>query len=112
MAETIVVGQPHWAVLKGIIQCHDLKVEARMWLDLVCARIIPSKNTTHVPIDVAILVTCIMDCRHINVGEIIAEQFKRKARKSQPLFPILFSSVCFAFRPTASVQASGQNSES
>ncbi|MCD9645461.1 hypothetical protein HAX54_034411 [Datura stramonium] len=44
------------------------KFEARMWLDLVCSRLMPSQNTTKVPIKVAILVACIMDHVHINVG--------------------------------------------
>ncbi|MCD7448925.1 hypothetical protein HAX54_047264, partial [Datura stramonium] len=42
--------QPQRATSKGMIHCHDLKFEARMWLDLT----------------------------HINVGEIIVEQFNRK----------------------------------
>ncbi|MCE2055884.1 hypothetical protein HAX54_043663 [Datura stramonium] len=57
----IARDQPHWATSKGMIHRHDLKFEARMWLDLICARIIPSKNTTQVPIEVAILFSCIMD---------------------------------------------------
>ncbi|MCD9560618.1 hypothetical protein HAX54_019335 [Datura stramonium] len=96
---------------KGRDYRHDLKLEARMWLDLVCARIIPSKNTTHVPIETAILVACIMDCRHINVEEIIAEQFKRKARQkatSMP-YPVLISLLCLhanypQFRPLDQIE--------
>ncbi|MCD9644458.1 hypothetical protein HAX54_032674 [Datura stramonium] len=61
VAKIIVVGPLHWATTKGVIHWHDLKFEARMLLDLVCARIIPSKNTTHIPIETAILVACIMD---------------------------------------------------
>ncbi|MCE3050667.1 hypothetical protein HAX54_047778, partial [Datura stramonium] len=102
----ITEGQPQWAVLKGEIHFHDLKFEARMWLDFVCARIISFKNTTHVPIEVAILVAFIMDQRHINVGEIIAEQFKRKARQQATSipYPILISLLrlranCPMFRP-------------
>ncbi|MCD7448921.1 hypothetical protein HAX54_047260, partial [Datura stramonium] len=34
LAKIIVVGQPHLVVAKAIIQRHDLKFEARMWLDL------------------------------------------------------------------------------
>ncbi|MCD9641482.1 hypothetical protein HAX54_027679 [Datura stramonium] len=65
---------------------------ARMWLDLVCAQLIPSQNTTEVPIEVVVLIACIIDHTHINVGEIIVDQFKRKAKKQATplLYPILF----------------------
>ncbi|MCD9642567.1 hypothetical protein HAX54_029440, partial [Datura stramonium] len=56
-------------------------------MDLVCAWIIPSKNTTQVPIEVAIFVACIVDQTHINVGEIIIDQFKKKAKKQATSLP-------------------------
>ncbi|MCD9645104.1 hypothetical protein HAX54_033780, partial [Datura stramonium] len=34
VASIISEGQPKWAILKGNIHRHDLKFEARMWLDL------------------------------------------------------------------------------
>ncbi|MCD9642484.1 hypothetical protein HAX54_029322, partial [Datura stramonium] len=71
-------SQPQWAISRGMIHRRDLKFEARMRLEIVCARLIPSQNTTEVPIEVVILIACIMDHVHINVGEIIADQFKRR----------------------------------
>ncbi|MCE3052481.1 hypothetical protein HAX54_052731 [Datura stramonium] len=53
-------------------------------------------NTTQVPIKVAILFAYIVDDTHINVGEIIADQFKRKAKQqatSLP-YPSLVSILC------------------
>ncbi|MCD7466015.1 hypothetical protein HAX54_002328 [Datura stramonium] len=58
-----------------------------MWLDLVYARLIPSHNTTQVAIEFGILVAYIMDHTHINVGEIIADQFKRKAKQQATSLP-------------------------
>ncbi|MCE0481015.1 hypothetical protein HAX54_038371 [Datura stramonium] len=40
-----------------------------------------SPNTMEVPVEVSILVECIMDHVHINVGELIADQFKLRAKK-------------------------------
>ncbi|MCE3052015.1 hypothetical protein HAX54_051414, partial [Datura stramonium] len=84
----------------------DLKFEARMWLDLVCARLIPSRNTSKVPIEVSILPSCIMDHLHINVGEIIVDRFKCKAMQQATTlpFPNLVSTLCMRaacpfFRP-------------
>ncbi|MCD7464924.1 hypothetical protein HAX54_000212 [Datura stramonium] len=39
-----------------------------MGLDFVCSRLIPSRNTSEVPIEVEIVLSCIMDYVHINVG--------------------------------------------
>ncbi|MCE3216544.1 hypothetical protein HAX54_006844, partial [Datura stramonium] len=64
-----------------MVHRYDLKFEARIWLDLVCAWITPSMNTTQVPIEVAILVDHIMDLTHLNIGEIIVDQLKKKAKK-------------------------------
>ncbi|MCD7473170.1 hypothetical protein HAX54_014823 [Datura stramonium] len=78
VANLIAKGQPQRAISKGLIHQHDIKFEAHMWLDLVCSRIMPSLNMSKVPIEVAILLACIMDHIHINVEKIIADQFKRK----------------------------------
>ncbi|MCD9559741.1 hypothetical protein HAX54_017974 [Datura stramonium] len=75
-ANLIAKGRPQWATSKGLIHRHDLKFEARMWLDLVCSRLMPSLNTLEVLIEVDIILSCIMDHVHINAGEIIADQFK------------------------------------
>ncbi|MCD7461797.1 hypothetical protein HAX54_047131 [Datura stramonium] len=83
----IAKGLPQWATSKGLIHQHDLKFEARIWLDLVCSRIMPSLNISKVPIEVVILIACIMDHVHINVGEIIADQFKHKAKKQATALP-------------------------
>ncbi|MCD7454902.1 hypothetical protein HAX54_026467 [Datura stramonium] len=56
-------------------------------IDLVCARLMPSQNTIEVPIEVAILIACIMDYVHINVGEIITDQFKRRAKQQATSLP-------------------------
>ncbi|MCE3051833.1 hypothetical protein HAX54_050934 [Datura stramonium] len=88
--------QLQWTISRGLIHQHDLKFDACIWLDLVCARLIPSQNTREVPIEVAILISCIMDNVHINVGEIIADQFKRRAKQqatSLP-YPSLVSMLC------------------
>ncbi|MCE0481319.1 hypothetical protein HAX54_038997 [Datura stramonium] len=81
VANIIAMRQPQWSISRGLIHRYDLKFEARMRLDLVCARLIPSQNTTEVPIEVSILISCIMDHVHINAGEIIADQFKRRAKQ-------------------------------
>ncbi|MCD9645805.1 hypothetical protein HAX54_035061 [Datura stramonium] len=60
-----------------------------MWLDLVCSRLMPSRNTSEVPIEVVILLACIMKHVHINVGEIIADQFRRKAKQQATTFHFL-----------------------
>ncbi|MCD9641817.1 hypothetical protein HAX54_028262 [Datura stramonium] len=44
-----------------------------------------------VPIEVAILVSCVMDHTYINVGEIIADQFKRKAKRQAT--PLLYPNI-------------------
>ncbi|MCE3050560.1 hypothetical protein HAX54_047520 [Datura stramonium] len=54
----VAEGQPLWAIMKGNISHQDLKFEAGMWLNLVCARLIPSKNTIHVSIEF-LLVCCV-----------------------------------------------------
>ncbi|MCD9561523.1 hypothetical protein HAX54_020685 [Datura stramonium] len=66
-----------------------------MWLDLVYSRLIPSRNTSKVPIEFSILLACIIDHVHINMGEIIADQFKRKAKQQATTlsFPNLTNSV-------------------
>ncbi|MCD9641458.1 hypothetical protein HAX54_027644 [Datura stramonium] len=53
-------------------------------------------NTTEVPIEVSILIACIIDHVHINVGEIIADQFKRRAKQQATSFPYpsLISMLC------------------
>ncbi|MCD7453207.1 hypothetical protein HAX54_020012 [Datura stramonium] len=38
----------------------ELKFDARMWLDLIYSRMMPSRNISEVPIEVAILLACIM----------------------------------------------------
>ncbi|MCD7456274.1 hypothetical protein HAX54_031078 [Datura stramonium] len=81
VANIIEIGQPQWAISNGLIHRRDLKFEARMWLDLVCARLIPSQNKTEVPIEVSILMSCIMDHVHINVGELTVEQFKQRDKQ-------------------------------
>ncbi|MCD7469339.1 hypothetical protein HAX54_008281 [Datura stramonium] len=92
----IAQGQPQWAISKGLVHQHDLKFEARMWLDLVFSRLMPSLNTSEVPIEVSILLACIIDHVHINVGEIIADQFKRKAKQQATAlpFPNLVCMLC------------------
>ncbi|MCD7457680.1 hypothetical protein HAX54_035843 [Datura stramonium] len=92
----IAKGRPQRAISKGLIHRHDLKFEARMWLYLVCSRLIPSRNTLEVPIEVSILLACIMDYVHFNVGEIIVDQFKWKAKQQAKAlqFPNLVSMVC------------------
>ncbi|MCE3215013.1 hypothetical protein HAX54_000539 [Datura stramonium] len=73
---------------------------------LVCSRLIPSWNTSEVPIEVAILLACIMDHVHINVGEIIADQFKRKAKQQATVLPfpnlvcmLYMRATCPLFQP-------------
>ncbi|MCE3216988.1 hypothetical protein HAX54_009863 [Datura stramonium] len=87
VARVIAQGQPQWVVSKGLIHRLDLKFDACMWLDLVCSRLIPSRNASEVPIEVAILLACIMKHVHINVGEIIADQFRRKAKQQATALP-------------------------
>ncbi|MCD7467089.1 hypothetical protein HAX54_004292 [Datura stramonium] len=106
VTDAIIEGQPLWVVMKGDISRQDLKFEARMWLDLVCTRLIPSMNTIHISIEVAILIACIMARIHINMGEIITKQFKRKARQHTTFMPflVLISLLCIkacfpCFRP-------------
>ncbi|MCD9644128.1 hypothetical protein HAX54_032112 [Datura stramonium] len=50
-------------------------------------RLIPSWNTSEVPIVVAILLACIMEHVHINVGEIIVDQFRRKDKQQAIALP-------------------------
>ncbi|MCD7473266.1 hypothetical protein HAX54_015000 [Datura stramonium] len=57
----IAISQPQWAISRGLIHRRDLKFEARMWLDLVCSWLMPSPNTIEVPIEISIIVACIMD---------------------------------------------------
>ncbi|MCD9639162.1 hypothetical protein HAX54_023519 [Datura stramonium] len=88
---------PHvTASYRGLIHHGDLKFEVHVWLDFVRASLIPSQNTTEIPIEVSILIACIMDNVHINVGELIADQFKRRAKQqatSLP-YPCLISMSC------------------
>ncbi|MCD9560150.1 hypothetical protein HAX54_018631 [Datura stramonium] len=67
----------------------------------VCGQDIPitPKNTTEVPIEFAILIACIIDHVHINVGEIIADQFKRRDKKQDTSFP--YPSLMSQFQATA-----------
>ncbi|MCD9640331.1 hypothetical protein HAX54_025607 [Datura stramonium] len=60
---------------------------AHMWLDLVCSWLMPSQITIEVSIEVAILIACIMDHVHINVGEVITDQFKRRAKQQVKALP-------------------------
>ncbi|MCD7463877.1 hypothetical protein HAX54_051624 [Datura stramonium] len=106
VANLIAKGRPQWATSKGLIYWHDLKFEARMWLDLVFLRLIPSLNTSEVPIEVSILLAFIMNHVHINVGEIIADQFKRKAKKQATALPfpnlvcmLCIQATCPLFKP-------------
>ncbi|MCE3216161.1 hypothetical protein HAX54_005154 [Datura stramonium] len=96
VARIIAQGQPQWVVSKGLIHRRDLKFDARMCLDLVYSRLMPSRNTSEVPIEVAILLACIMKHVHINVGEIIVDQFRRKAKQQATAlpFPSLVSMLC------------------
>ncbi|MCD9645674.1 hypothetical protein HAX54_034740 [Datura stramonium] len=61
-----------------------------------CIRLIPSRNTSEVPIKVAILLYCIMEHVNINVREIISDQFRRKSKKQATTlpFPTLVSMLC------------------
>ncbi|MCD9643257.1 hypothetical protein HAX54_030555 [Datura stramonium] len=61
VANLIAKGRPQWDTSEGLIHWRDLKFKARMWLNLVCSRLIPSRNTSEVPIEVSILLACIMD---------------------------------------------------
>ncbi|MCD7469065.1 hypothetical protein HAX54_007700 [Datura stramonium] len=76
VARIIAQCQPQWEVSKGLIHRHDLNFDACMWSNLVFSRLMPSRNTLEVPIEVAILLACIMKHVHINVGEIIDDQFR------------------------------------
>ncbi|MCE0482122.1 hypothetical protein HAX54_040524 [Datura stramonium] len=49
--------------------------------------LMPSWNTSDVPIEVAILLACIMEHVHINGGEIIVDQFRRKAKQLATALP-------------------------
>ncbi|MCD7455209.1 hypothetical protein HAX54_027421 [Datura stramonium] len=73
---------------------------------LDCKRLMPSLNTSKVPIKVSIFFACIMDHVHINMGEIIANQFKCKAKQQATAlaFPNLVCMLCMRatcpmFRP-------------
>ncbi|MCD7462783.1 hypothetical protein HAX54_049357 [Datura stramonium] len=68
--------------------------EAFSCLTSICVR--GRENTSEVPIKVSILLSCIMDHVHINVGEIIADQFKWKAKQQDTSlpFPNLVSMLC------------------
>ncbi|MCD9642068.1 hypothetical protein HAX54_028666, partial [Datura stramonium] len=54
-------GDPIMPNIPGLIHRRDLKFEDRIWLDLVCVRLIPSWNTSEVSIEVVVLLACIMD---------------------------------------------------
>ncbi|MCE0482532.1 hypothetical protein HAX54_041361 [Datura stramonium] len=58
--------------------------------------LMPSQNTLEVPIEVAILLACIMKHVNINVGEIIADQFRRKDKQQATTlpFPSLVIMLC------------------
>ncbi|MCD7471675.1 hypothetical protein HAX54_012286 [Datura stramonium] len=65
VARIIAQGQPQWVVSKGLIHRRDLKFDARMCLDLVYSRLMPSRNTSEVPIEVATLQGGIIEaCAH------------------------------------------------
>ncbi|MCE2055587.1 hypothetical protein HAX54_042920 [Datura stramonium] len=57
------------------------------FLELVWELYASYKNKTEVPIDVAILIACIMDHVYINVGKIITDQFKRRAKQQATSLP-------------------------
>ncbi|MCD7473201.1 hypothetical protein HAX54_014857, partial [Datura stramonium] len=61
VANLIAKGRAQWATSKGLVHRHDLKFETHMRLDLVSSRLMPSWNTSKVPIEVSILLACIMD---------------------------------------------------
>ncbi|MCD9638308.1 hypothetical protein HAX54_022183 [Datura stramonium] len=63
------------------------RTEAFSCLTSVCLRLMPSMNTSKVPIEVFILLACLMDHVHINVEEIIVDQFKWKAKQQATAFP-------------------------
>lgn len=44
----------------GYISQHDLKFEAKLWLELVCARIMPFKNDQRIHNEAVILIACLM----------------------------------------------------
>ncbi|MCE0482421.1 hypothetical protein HAX54_041190 [Datura stramonium] len=53
VSNIVVEGKHLRAVMKGNISLRDLKFTTRMWLNLVCTRLIPFKNTTHISVELA-----------------------------------------------------------
>ncbi|MCD9561530.1 hypothetical protein HAX54_020693 [Datura stramonium] len=77
-----------------------------MGSQLDCKRLIPSRNTSEVQTKFAILLACIMDHVHINVGEIINDQFKQRAKQQAPTLPfpnlvimLCMRATCPLYRP-------------
>lgn len=60
MANTIVVGLASWATIGGEINGQDLNFEDKIWLDFICTRLMSFKNDQRVPIEVVILIVCLM----------------------------------------------------
>lgn len=74
VASIICVGLQLWYTEEKKISWQDLYFEAKVWLDFICSRIMPSKNNQRVPHKVAILIVCSMKDIYINFGQIVAVQ--------------------------------------
>lgn len=78
VSNTIAMDQPSYATMRGKISRHDLKFEVKLWLEFVCAWIMPSKNDQRVH-EVALLIACLMMGVHINYEKILSVKIRRKS---------------------------------
>ncbi|MCD9639940.1 hypothetical protein HAX54_024933, partial [Datura stramonium] len=89
----MMIREARWDA--NLIQCTECSMKNRRPNQRI-ARLMPSQNILEVPVEVVILLACIMKNVHINVGEIIADQFRRKSKQQATTFsfPSLVNMLC------------------
>lgn len=87
-----------WAnAAKHVLSSATFSREAKVWLLFINASILPTKHLNHVSSERALLIYCILQGASINVGRIISDQIKQKAKTDggrQLWYPTLITALC------------------
>ncbi|XP_060179545.1 uncharacterized protein LOC132609529 isoform X2 [Lycium barbarum] len=87
---------PKWIANNLKIESSEFTAEARTWLSILCARVLPSKNETEVTLERARIICAVMDGLPVDVGQFIVQEIHEVVmeRTKSLFFPSLITYLC------------------
>nr|XP_033517221.1 uncharacterized protein LOC117281468 [Nicotiana tomentosiformis]XP_033517222.1 uncharacterized protein LOC117281468 [Nicotiana tomentosiformis] len=85
-----------WANKRKGLKSIDFIAKAKIWPYIICNRVSPCGNVSNVSYTIALIIACILDDIHVNVGHYILQELKKYLLDDSSclMFPSLIIELC------------------